>query len=419
MGKVSAGLLGWLRQKEALRLEAYRDPLSSDGLPITIGYGHAGPEVKLGMTITKGRAEELFQGDVAEAAAAVERLIPSGLNEDQFDALVSFTFNVGVGNLADSTLRKRILAGEPVQKVIEEELPRWVKSDSGEPEEGLITRRATEVDVAAGKAPWKLQKRDTAPQVPGAASGGADVDLVNFFEAFEGLEHQIKGIRILAQAIAAQGLLKRSTPWISTFSPPAAVATTAPKVVGSETRLILDKVPYLYQLDSEVWDMGPRMCFSSACAMLVEYLRPGALKGKPGQADDFYLALAMKNGGSASSEAQVKTLAAFGIKATFRQDGSPAKIKAQLRRGKPVPIGLLHHGPARNPTGFGHWILIVGFDDKAGVWICHDPNGELDNVNGGYVSELPTAGRFVRYSMKNLDQRFMVKGTGGWFMEVQ
>ena len=94
--------------------------------------------------------------------------------------------------------------------------------------------------------------------------------------------------------------------------------------------------------------------------------------------------------------------------------------KAQLRQQSPVPIGVLHEGHVSQPVGGGHWVLLVGFDDLNEQWIVHDPNGEMDVVNGGYVSHGPTDGRFVRYSYKNLNRRWMVAGEGdGWFIEVR
>ena len=65
-------------------------------------------------------------------------------------------------------------------------------------------------------------------------------------------------------------------------------------------------------------------------------------------------------------------------------------------------------------------MLLVGFDDASGHWICHDPFGEMDVVNGGYVSNAPTVGRYVRYSYKNFTPRWCVAGDGdGWFVEAE
>ena len=175
-------------------------------------------------------------------------------------------------------------------------------------------------------------------------------------------------------------------------------------------------VPYLYQLDSDTAH-GARMCFSSACAMLVEGLEPGTLKGS--HEDDYYLRAVFKYGDTTSAEAQIAALRSYGFDASFRVDGTSRLAKGLIRAGVPVPVGVLHKGPADRPHGGGHWIVLVGFDDKQQTWICHDPNGEMDVANGGYVSNNPTAGRYVNYSFKNLNKRWMVDGEGdGWMIEV-
>ena len=142
---------GWtlLKTWEGCRLSAYPDPASGGG-PWTIGYGHTGLDVVPGLTITQQQADALLQKDVAHAASAVERLLPGvALLQRQRDALISFCFNVGVGALETSTLRKRLIAGEAPAMVISQELPRWCKGPNG-PVEGLKRRRAAEVAHAHG-----------------------------------------------------------------------------------------------------------------------------------------------------------------------------------------------------------------------------------------------------------------------------
>ena len=145
---------GWtlLKTWEGCRLSAYPDP-ASGGAPWTIGYGHTGAEVMQGLTITQEQAEAWLGQDVAEAAAAVDRLlIGVTLTSRQRDALISFCFNVGAGALERSTLRKRLLAGEAPAVVIAQELPRWHKGPNG-PVEGLKRRRFAEVATMANNQP--------------------------------------------------------------------------------------------------------------------------------------------------------------------------------------------------------------------------------------------------------------------------
>lgn len=162
-------------------------------------------------------------------------------------------------------------------------------------------------------------------------------------------------------------------------------------------------VPYYYQFDSAT-NQGHRMCNSSTNAMLVKFLKPGALSNSP-NADDEYLARVRQYGDTTDHGAQLKALAFFGIHPQFRKDLTWEQIDAQLRRGLPVPIAILHNGPISAPYG-GHCLLIIG---KTGSgYRVNDPAGELDLVNGGYPSG--GSGKGAVYSKANLDRRWRVGG---------
>lgn len=105
---------------------------------------------------------------------------------------------------------------------------------------------------------------------------------------------------------------------------------------------------------------GPRMCFSSTCAMAAAFLRPGCL-AREGQPDDRYLVLVQRFGDSTETH-------------------------AQLRLGFPVPVGWLHHGPVEAP------------------------NGEARLVGGGCVTTTLGSGKALPYSEKNWGRRWMVQG---------
>jgi GH24 family phage-related lysozyme (muramidase) len=150
---LSPEALTLIRQWEGCRLSAYPDP-ASGGEPWTIGYGHTSPEVTAGLTISREQAERWLKDDLAAAEAAVLRLLqpPAGLSQRQREALTSFCFNVGAGALAESTLRRRLNGGEPVARVLEEELPRWVKGPHG-PVAGLVQRRRAELAFSKESSP--------------------------------------------------------------------------------------------------------------------------------------------------------------------------------------------------------------------------------------------------------------------------
>lgn len=107
-----------IKASEELRLEQYVCPAGK----LTIGYGHTGKDVTEGMKITEKKANELLAKDVSVVESFLNK---SGIHftQGQFDALVSFTFNLGQANLASSTLWKMIKEGN--FEDAENEFPKW------------------------------------------------------------------------------------------------------------------------------------------------------------------------------------------------------------------------------------------------------------------------------------------------------
>lgn len=134
--KASNMLIEKLKEFEGLRLTAYLD---AAGVP-TIGYGHTG-NVKLGDRISRYWAGEMLLEDVEQVEWAVKEL-GVARTQGQFDALVSFVFNLGISNLKGSTLLQKIREGASMS-AIKREFKRWVYAD-GKPLKGLEKRRAWE-----------------------------------------------------------------------------------------------------------------------------------------------------------------------------------------------------------------------------------------------------------------------------------
>ena len=129
-----------IREFEGCRLTAYLCPAKV----WTIGVGHTGPDVVEGMQISQSVANQLLRDDLDRFEKGIDDQIDVPLTQEQFDALVSWSFNVGLGASADSTLRRRLNAGEDVNTVISEELPRWTSGGMA----GLVRRRDAEVKLA-------------------------------------------------------------------------------------------------------------------------------------------------------------------------------------------------------------------------------------------------------------------------------
>ena len=99
-----------IRSFEGCRLNAYPDP-GTGSYPWTIGYGHAGPDVHRGKTITQEQADDLLKRDLLRFERDVESLIKdSPTSENQFSAMVSLAFNIGSGNFRKSSVLKNHLA---------------------------------------------------------------------------------------------------------------------------------------------------------------------------------------------------------------------------------------------------------------------------------------------------------------------
>lgn len=141
---INAAGLEIIKGFEGLGLSAYPDP-GTGGEPWTIGYGHTSaagpPKVYRGLTITRAEAEEILKRDLTKYEKAVTSAVTRPLNSDQFSALVSFTFNVGAGNLQSSTLLRKHNAGDFAGAA--EEFGRWVYA-GGNVMQGLVRRRRAE-----------------------------------------------------------------------------------------------------------------------------------------------------------------------------------------------------------------------------------------------------------------------------------
>ncbi len=115
-----------------------------DGAGIqTIGWGHT-QGVKEGDTCSQEQADAWLMENIESAAAGVSAVIDVPLNENQFAALVSFTFNLGIGSLRGSTLRKLINSGQTA--LAASEFLKWDKV-AGKPSPGLQRRRQAEMDL--------------------------------------------------------------------------------------------------------------------------------------------------------------------------------------------------------------------------------------------------------------------------------
>ena len=169
-------------------------------------------------------------------------------------------------------------------------------------------------------------------------------------------------------------------------------------------------VPYDCQLDNPGTE-GWRECFSSSCAMVAMFW--GVIDHQ-----DEYHKVRPRFGDSTEPTAQIRTLNHFGLNAEFKMMGSKEKLKAQIDRGRPAPVGFLHHGTPQNPTGGGHYVVCIGYDDTG--FIFNDPYGACNVAgSGGYSKTGGTYGKGIKYSYKNWVPRWSVANPNdGWGLNI-
>ncbi len=134
--------IDFIKSFEGLRLKSYDDGVGVQ----TIGYGSTRGIAK-GMTITQEQAERMLKNDIARFEPEIEKLVKVPLSQNQWDALMSFTYNLGATNLASSTLLKLLNAGDYARAA--EQFGRWNRA-GGKEFSGLARRRAAEQKIFLG-----------------------------------------------------------------------------------------------------------------------------------------------------------------------------------------------------------------------------------------------------------------------------
>lgn len=140
--KTSAKGLALIKSFEGCRLAAYPDP-ATGGDPWTIGYGTT-DGVRPGMTITQQEAENLLRKDLDKFEKGVAELVKVDITQSMFDALVSFSYNVGLANLKSSTLLRMVNARD--FQGAAQQFVRWNRA-AGKVMNGLTRRRLAESDL--------------------------------------------------------------------------------------------------------------------------------------------------------------------------------------------------------------------------------------------------------------------------------
>jgi hypothetical protein len=223
------------------------------------------------------------------------------------------------------------------------------------------------------------------------------IDLHNFFRFYDPKNpNHLKAVQILEDTLP-NVFMQDDSEWVKVYR----ARVEAPK------SNILPNFPWFPQTDN--YALPDSTCNSSACAMCLEFLKPGSLPAGP-KGDDAYLKKVLALGNSTDHSVQTKVLQSYGLSSVFRYNLNFSDLDSELAAGRPVVLGILHRGPESRPTGSGHMITCIGKNDK-GDYVCRDPYGSLLDGYSGPVSN----GRQVVYSKKMLEKRWTVDGPGsGW-----
>jgi uncharacterized protein YvpB len=224
------------------------------------------------------------------------------------------------------------------------------------------------------------------------------IDLHNFFLHYdEKNPKHVAAVEQLEKDLEQKqpDLIEDNSEWVEIFREKA----PAPAQTG------VLKVPYYPQTDN--YRDANRTCNSSSCAMCLEYLKPGTLKGAKG--DDAYVQKVFAIGDSTDHTVQTKVLESYGVKSYFSYNLSFSDIDKSLSAGKPVVIGILHRGSLSAPTG-GHMVVVIG--KKGNDYVVNDPYGSL---NDGYTGSV-TNGKGAVYKKSDLTYRWLENGKDktGW-----
>lgn len=407
----SAVGLRLIKQFEGFSAQAYPDPLHGWALA-TIGYGTTvykdGRKVSRGDTLTEAEADLELSHFVLKQIHPGLQKIPhvEVMNETMIGALESFAYNLGAGfyngqnfntisnklrNHEWETLREALLLYVNPGSSVEAGLRNRRKAEAAIWEQGLAELQPVH-SVALERPNGETQTGQFGPE-----------KLLDFFLYFNKANaNHLKAVQLLAKYIPPEAL-RHEAEWVSTYRSPL----PQPQLEAKKDLILT--VPYYSQRDSRT-PHALRMCFSSSNAMLLSTLKPTLLQGSNG--DDAYLARVLTFGDTTEVAAQLQALKSYGLEVRFRQNLQWEDLDKQLAKGIPVPIGILHQGPVTQPSGFGHWIIVIGKTADGSAYYVHDPYGDLNLVYGGYGS---TNGRKLKYSKKNLGPRWIsAESQGGW-----
>lgn len=222
------------------------------------------------------------------------------------------------------------------------------------------------------------------------------INLQNFFKYYDDKNPKhLNAVKQLEKDIDkfASSLLDDSSNWVRLYRS------------NTEQKYYTLEVPFYPQTDN--YRDPQRTCNSSACAMCLEYFKPGTLKGVQG--DNAYIQKVFAIGDTTDHNVQTRVLSGYGIDSKFSYNLSFSDLDSEIINKRPVVIGILHRGSLSNPVG-GHMVVVIG-KTSSGDYVCNDPYGSLNDDYTGPVIN----GNNVVYKKSVLEKRWTIDGyKSGW-----
>ena len=222
------------------------------------------------------------------------------------------------------------------------------------------------------------------------------INLFNFFKYFdENNPKHVEAVELFESVLEkkAPDEINDSSAWVKIFRT---------KLDKPKSNIL--EVPFYPQTDN--YRDADRTCNSSACAMCLEYFKPGTLTGPKG--DDAYVRKVFAIGDTTDHLVQTRVLSSYGVKSSFSYSLTFNDLDRELAAERPVVIGILHRGPLSAPRG-GHMCVVIG-KTPSGDYVVNDPYGSL---NDGYTGAV-TNGKGAVYKRSELSRRWCPKGNDGW-----
>jgi GH24 family phage-related lysozyme (muramidase) len=339
-----------------------------------------------------------------QAEESVTKLVTAPVNQNQFDALVSFVANMGFESFRHSLLLSRINNLEDPYQVALTEFPKLNKQ-LGKVSNGLSRRRSRELDLFCHPIPeykWGWVSITSCCRTYFKKKPVNSFNLTNEEKALVKPSRLYRRCQVLDRSAnhtylnLGQGL---GDWWVvDSHWKGLKDEIDIPPYAVDHNLLYLRNFPYYHEPSDSV-DLGHSICV---------YLCLKYYDVKNLETFEDYSTILSKYGKHRSKRATLACMEELGFKATNTLSADEDLVKSELRKGKPVVARFSARRHYTKPGGHSHFVVITGYDNDS--WLVQDPFGEVDLVNGFWKDRGADSGRNARYNFELFNRRFFFDG---------